>query len=141
MVAGVVWFLAVYLMVTTEHLRSEVLMMNDLEILNKRIDDASRLKLGGPMRLAVLKRIEWAATNEEEYTDEQFAFWIDCLNSAAGWVQNDMVTSGIYRDIGWLLSAKGDKEGALRYYEGALDAYPETSMRPDIEGKMAELRK
>ena len=108
---------------------------------DKQIDDALRLKLGGPLRLAVLKRIKQAALEEEEYTEEQFAFWIDCLNSAAGWVDNNTVVSGIYRDIGFLLSAKGDTEGAIKFYEGSLDADPDTAMRFDIERRLAELRK
>ena len=76
-----------------------------------------------------------------KYTEEQFAFWIDCLNSAAGWVDNNTVVSGIYRDIGFLLSAKGDTEGAIKFYEGSLDADPDTAMRFDIERRLAELRK
>lgn len=114
--------------------------MNISEI-DKRIEDALRLRLGGPMRIAVLNRIEQAAANGEEYTEEQFYFWIDCLNSAAGWVDDNEVASGIYRDIGCLLAAKGDTEGAIKYFEGSLDADPDTAMRFDIERRLEELRK
>lgn len=108
---------------------------------DKLIEDALRLKLGGPVRIAVLNQIEQAAANGEEYTEEQFYFWIDCLNSAAGWVDNNEVASGIYRDIGCLLAAKGDIEGAIKYFEGSLDADPDTAMRFDIERRLEELRK
>jgi len=108
---------------------------------DQMISDAKRLKLGGVMRLAVLDRIEQASLDEEEYTEEQFVYWIECLNSAAGWVDSPKVASGIYRDIGYLLSAKGDTDGAIRYFEGSLDAYPETDMRFDIENRLKELRR
>jgi len=115
-------------------------MVNTMDRYDQQISDAQRLKLGGVMRIAVLERIEQANLNDEEYTEEQFNYWIECLNSAAGWVDDPEVASGIYRDIGYLLMAKGDKDGAIRYFEGSLDAYPETDMRFDIERQINNLK-
>ena len=112
-------------------------MINNYE---QQIKDAQRLKLGGVMRLAVLDRIQQASIDGVEYTEEQFAVWIECLNSAAGWVDSPRVASGIYRDIGYLLAAKGDTDGAIRYFEGAIDVFPETDYRIDIEKQIKNLK-
>jgi len=112
-------------------------MINNYE---QQIKDAQRLKLGGVMRLAVLDRIQQASIDGEEYTEEQFNYWIECLNSAAGWVENPQVASSIYRDIGYLLGAKGDNDEAIKYFEGALDTFPETLYRSDIEKQIIKLK-
>lgn len=107
---------------------------------DKLIEDALRLKLGGVMRLNVLNRIEQAHADDEEYTEEQFAQWIEYLNMAAGWVDNNEVSAGIYRDIGFLLAAKGDNEGAIRYLEGSIDTHPDSDLRLSLERRIKELR-
>ena len=55
-------------------------------------------------------------------------------------VENPQVASSIYRDIGYLLGAKGDNDEAIKYFEGALDTFPETLYRSDIEKQIIKLK-
>ena len=107
---------------------------------NKRIEDAKQMKNGGLLRIAVMDRLNYAVQTGEEYTEKQFEYWMDCLTSAAGWVEDNEIAAGIYRDMGMLYAAKGEKEEAIKYLQGSLDTFPETPLKYSIETKIKELR-
>jgi tetratricopeptide (TPR) repeat protein len=109
------------------------------EILNKKIEDAMRLKLGGCLRLSVLERMKWAAENDEDYTEAQFDYWVDCLKAAAGMGEDKIVVAGIYLDIAKILEAAGDKAGAIYYYQSSIDVDPDSVLRKCLQNKIEEL--
>lgn len=111
------------------------MIMNDLD---KNIEEAKRMRLGEEMRTAVRKRITYAVESEEEYTSDQFDYWVECLNSAAGWVGDEDLSAAIYRDIGMLISDKGTLKSLPVYYEGLLDSESDTIYREGSDERADE---
>lgn len=88
--------------------------------LDRKIEDAKRLHLGGVLRFSVFNRLKHAVLKNEKYTHDQFEYWITCLNDAARMVENPVVEAGIYRDMGGLLAAYGDNIRAIEYYRRSI---------------------
>lgn len=98
------------------------------------IEDGMRLQLSGSIRTGVLERLKL----DDAYTDEQFAYWMDCLASAAKCAATDAVASGVYRDIAKIYFSHGDNDNGLEYCQQALTACPTTLFRSYIEDLIAE---
>ncbi|HAN21607.1 MAG: hypothetical protein A2Y15_05915 [Clostridiales bacterium GWF2_36_10] len=112
-----------------------------ISTLDRNIESAKELKLGGCLRSAVYKRLNHAVTNKEEFTDKQFEYWMSCFKDAATMVDDVTVESGIYRDLGWLLGSYGDNVRALQYYKKAVETNPKTPFLQFINDEINRLEK
>lgn len=104
-----------------------------------QIELAKKHNLGGALRLAVLQRIKKAAITHEQYTDEQFEYWMSCLESAAGMTDDKTVKAGIYRDMGWLYDSYGNSEKAVEYYRKSIETDYKTAFCCEMEKRIKEL--
>ena len=93
------------------------------------------------MRLAVKNRVKFAAVTREQYTDEQFKYWMSCLRAAADMVEDMSVKSGIHRDLELLYDAYGDFGEAIKHYQKSIEILPSTPMRQELNARITELIK
>ena len=107
--------------------------------LDNQIELAKEHNLGGALRLAVLHRIKKAAQMHEQYTDEQFKYWMSCLDAAAGMVDDKTVEAGIYRDLGWLYDSYGSNDRAVMYYRKSIEADQKSAFCCEMEKRIKEL--
>ena len=91
--------------------------------------------------MAVKNRVKFAAVTREQYTDEQFEYWMSCLREAADMVEDMSVKSGIHRDIGLLYDAYGDFGEAIKHYQRSIELLPRTPMRQELKERITELIK
>ncbi|HBR31917.1 MAG TPA: hypothetical protein DD733_07525 [Clostridiales bacterium] len=85
--------------------------------LDEQIETCRQMQLGGCLQFAVINRLEWAAKSGEEYSKQQLYYWIECLDEAAELLDDPDVKRGIYRDIGILLTAAGEKLLSIKYHQ------------------------
>lgn len=109
-------------------------MAYNAEHYEQLIEDALRLRCAGSLRVGVLERM---ALNDE-YTEGQFSYWMDCMEQAADFAATSAVSSGILRDMAKIYFARGNDMAGVNKCRQALEICPQTPFRSYLENLVAE---